>query len=233
MALYFFIIDHANHLGWPLRFGIPLDFASAAIGIKKMQTVSEYLKDLEKYGFIKIVTKSLNQHTANIIEIVATPKNGKALGKARGKADGEPQGKATVRHRAYNKTDETDELENTVTGIWEGVFSNAFASEWNSWLKYRKSQKKELKGESIQRNFNSLVKLSGRNEETAIAIIDQSISQGWTGLFELKNVTARPTQPTFNVFDKSATPPDPSWKWHYSPLPEQWKQVNNKLPGAL
>ena len=31
-----------------------------------------------------------------------------------------------------------------------------------------------------------LVKLSGNNEQTAIAILKQSIAKGWTGLFELK-----------------------------------------------
>lgn len=118
-----------------------------------------------------------------------------------------------------------DILEDEIEGskIWEGVFSNAFASEWNSWLKYRKTQKKELKGESIQRNFNSLVKLSGGNEKTAIAIIDQSISQGWTGLFELKNVTLTvPIEPTFDIYNKDICPGD-DWQWVYAPE-EKWEK---------
>jgi len=99
-------------------------------------------------------------------------------------------------HDKDTDTDTGTDKENEKENVWEGVFSNAFASEWATWVKFRKQIKKPLKGESEQRNFNNLVKLSGGNEQTAIAIIDQSIAQGWTGLFELKQSQPTTSQPT-------------------------------------
>lgn len=54
-----------------------------AIGIKKFQTYIRYFNDIVDWGFFRLVQKSTNQYSANIISLVsATPKNGKALDKA-------------------------------------------------------------------------------------------------------------------------------------------------------
>jgi len=82
-AIYFFAIDHCNRLGWKDKFGFPTQMAMDAIGIKKHQTYIRYLSDLIDWGFIKLIEKSKNQYSSNIISLVnAKPKNGKALGKA-------------------------------------------------------------------------------------------------------------------------------------------------------
>lgn len=82
-AIYFFAIEHCNRLGWKEKFGFPTQMTMDAIGIKKTQTYTDHLKDLVDYGFIKLVEKSTNQHSANIISLLtAMPKNGKALDKA-------------------------------------------------------------------------------------------------------------------------------------------------------
>lgn len=52
------------------------------------------------------------------------------------------------------------------------------------WIEYRKSIKKKLP--DIKKTFEQIVKLSGNNIEVAQKIIDQSIANGWQGLFELK-----------------------------------------------
>jgi len=82
-AIYFFAIEHCNRLGWRDKFGFPTQMAMDAIGIKKHQTYTKYLNDIVDWGFIKMVQKSKNQYSANIISLVcALPKNGKALDKA-------------------------------------------------------------------------------------------------------------------------------------------------------
>ena len=54
-----------------------------AIGIKKFQTYIRYFNDIVDWGFFRLVQKSTNQYSSNIISLVsATPKNGKALDKA-------------------------------------------------------------------------------------------------------------------------------------------------------
>ena len=82
-AIYFFAIEHCNRLGWKEKFGFPSQMTMDAIGIKKNQTYTRYFNELVDWGFFKLIQKSRNQYSANIISlIVAKPKNGKALGKA-------------------------------------------------------------------------------------------------------------------------------------------------------
>lgn len=82
-AIYFFAIEHCNRLGWKEKFGFPTQMAMDAIGIKKNQTYIRYFNDLVTWGFFKLIEKSKNQYSANIISLQsALPKNGKALDKA-------------------------------------------------------------------------------------------------------------------------------------------------------
>lgn len=83
VAIYFFAIEHCNRLGWRSKFGFPTQMAMDAIGIKKHQTYIRYFNDLVEWGFFKLVQKSQNQYSSNIISLISDlPKNGKALDKA-------------------------------------------------------------------------------------------------------------------------------------------------------
>lgn len=54
-----------------------------AIGIKKHETYIRYFNDIVEWGFFRMVQKSTNQYSANIISLIsAIPKSGKALDKA-------------------------------------------------------------------------------------------------------------------------------------------------------
>ena len=79
-AIYFFAIEHCNRLGWKNKFGFPTMMACDAIGIKKATTFIKYFNDLEDWGFIKVIQRSRNQYSANIISLIsAEPKKGEAL----------------------------------------------------------------------------------------------------------------------------------------------------------
>lgn len=82
-ALYFFAIEHCNRLGWKREFGLPTTMTMEAISIKSYNTYSKTFNELVKYGFFKLIEKSKNQYSANII---ALSKNDKALDKALDKA---------------------------------------------------------------------------------------------------------------------------------------------------
>ena len=83
VAIYFFAIEHCNRLGWKEKFGFPTTMAKDAIGISKHQTFIKYFNELVEWGWIKLIQKSTNQYSANIISLVnAMPKSGKALDKA-------------------------------------------------------------------------------------------------------------------------------------------------------
>lgn len=82
-ALYFFIIEHCNRLGWKEKFGLPMEMAKEAIGISNYRTYSKTFEDLVEWGFIIVHQKSKNQYSANIIAIA---QNAKANTKASTKA---------------------------------------------------------------------------------------------------------------------------------------------------
>lgn len=66
-------------------------------------------------------------------------------------------------------------------------FSEAFLDKWQLWKDYRWEQHKfKYKGViSEQARLMSLVTLSGGSEEKAVAIIMQSIENGWSGFWPL------------------------------------------------
>lgn len=75
----------------------------------------------------------------------------------------------------------------TTTGLAYPFESEAFIDAWLLWLEHRKEIKKPIKGKiSQQAALKKLGKLANGNEETAIAIIEQSLENNWRGLFQLK-----------------------------------------------
>jgi hypothetical protein len=83
IAIYSFIIEHCNRLGWKDKFGLPTGMTMEAVGIKNYRTFAKSFFDLVDWGFIKVIQKSKNQYSANVIAIVKNTKaNTKALTKA-------------------------------------------------------------------------------------------------------------------------------------------------------
>lgn len=82
-AMFFFAIEHCNRLGWKEKFGFPTTMVMDAIGIKSYKTFITTLNELVEWGFLKMVEKSKNQYSANIIALAFfTEANAKALTKA-------------------------------------------------------------------------------------------------------------------------------------------------------
>jgi len=82
-ALYFFIIEHCNRLGWKKKFGLPTTMAMEAIGIKSYNTYIKTFRELIDFEVIILHQKSTNQYSANVIELSNADK---ALDKALDKA---------------------------------------------------------------------------------------------------------------------------------------------------
>lgn len=64
-----------------------------------------------------------------------------------------------------------------------------FERAWQTWKRYKYEQHKFTYKSSVteQTALGNLARLSGGKELTALKIIEQSISNGWQGFFELKN----------------------------------------------
>jgi hypothetical protein len=82
-AMYFFIIEHCNRLGWKPKFGLPTQMTMDAIGISNYKTFAKTFKNLQDWGFIQLLQPSKNQYSTNVIALV---KNTKACTKAYTKA---------------------------------------------------------------------------------------------------------------------------------------------------
>jgi len=83
IAMYFFAIEHCNRLGWKQKFGFPTTMVMDAISIKSYNTFIKTLNDLVEFGFIKMIEKSKNQYSSNIIALsLNNNANNKALDKA-------------------------------------------------------------------------------------------------------------------------------------------------------
>jgi hypothetical protein len=91
----------------------------------------------------------------------------------------------------YNKEDNKGDKDTVQQQIWITRLpfgSEAFLKAWRSWVVYRKEMKKTLTDSSVQAQCKEFV-LWG--EAKSIASIEQSIKQGWQGLFEPKQVSGK------------------------------------------
>lgn len=83
ISVFFFAIEHCNRLGWKEKFGFPTTMVMDAIGVKSYTTYIKTLNELVDFGFIKMIEKSKNQYSSNIIAIPNIDKASvKALDKA-------------------------------------------------------------------------------------------------------------------------------------------------------
>lgn len=69
--------------------------------------------------------------------------------------------------------------------------SDAFASAWSQWGKHRREKRKNLTRSTIDKQLR---KLASMGEQKAIATIENSIEQGYTGLFPPNEKTEKQNQ---------------------------------------
>lgn len=68
------------------------------------------------------------------------------------------------------------------------------------WAEYRSKIKKKLP--DIEKTFSQILKLSNNNIEIAQKIIDQSIANGWQGLFEIKTINQNQYEPKLTASER-------------------------------
>lgn len=161
-ALYFFIIEHCNRLGWKEKFGLPMEMCKDAIGIKNYRTYIKTFNDLIEWGFIELVQKSKNQYSSNIIAIVKNTKaHTKALDKAMQKHSqkhSQKQGKSIVGiDKPYNK----DKPETRETFIYSEFYDLQISNSEKEVLE--NPEQKEL----FEKYINFVKWLFGKDEDNS------------------------------------------------------------------
>ena len=77
------------------------------------------------------------------------------------------------------------------------IFKTEFEKVLNEFYNFRQKLKKPIIDASKQKFLQSLSELSNQDESIAIKILNQSIANGWQGIFELKTQTNGKQQLTF------------------------------------
>jgi len=197
-AIYFYVIDQCNRLGWKDKFGLPSQMAMDALGIKKHETFIRYFNDLVAWGFIGMVQKSKNQYTANIITLKsAIPKKGKALDKAILGHRGKQTLGIGESNSSIDKPTTLNLKPKTIQGFDFSEFG-IFIPLVQKWIDYKNSRKENYKSQASLNAFvKILTKYSENKFENAENIIEQSMANNWAGIFKLK--------PEFNKFENKDT----------------------------
>jgi len=188
-ALYFFAIEHCNRLGWKQKFGLPTTMAKEAIGIKSYNTYINTLNELVEWGFIKMLEKSKNQYSSNII---ALSKFDKALDEA--------LDKALIKHTTKQSESTGESIDSIVkqetiepltTNNEQGVvyFPNEELNDcFSRWLQMCKEKRKEYSQSSIEA---IQMKLSRLGDDVAISQVNQSLEKGWKTLHAVDETPAK------------------------------------------
>lgn len=69
-ALYFYLVEVCNTLGWKKEFSISAKECMEGIGVSGYNTYKNAFDILCKHGFIKVVKKSCNHYQSNIITLL-------------------------------------------------------------------------------------------------------------------------------------------------------------------
>lgn len=185
-ALYSFMVEHCNRLGWKQKFGLPTTMAKDAIGIRSYNTYIQTLNDLVDFGFVEMLEKSKNQYSSNI---VALSKYDKALDKALDKARVKhytKQSESTIQSiSSIDKHITTIPLTNQQETNTPPAFSfyNSLISYGgdvqlvSDWLKVRKNKKLT----NTETALKSFLKEVDKSSVTINQVLKKCVENSWGG----------------------------------------------------
>lgn len=186
-ALYFFIIEHCNRLGWKYKFGLPSGMAKEAIGIRNYRTYVKTFNDLVEWDFIKLLEKSKNQYSSNIICLsLAHVKNTKAHTKALSKASIKHVQKQVQSIATIIRPNTKYLIPNTKYDFFDFTFEKIdpdLLIAFKKWIQYREEISKPFMSQlQIESEYENLLSMASFNNRHAIEIINRSIGSGWQNL---------------------------------------------------
>lgn len=186
VAIYMFAIEHCNRLGWKPKFGFPTQMTMDAIGIKNWRTYITAFNDLCDWGFFKLIEKSKNQYSANVIAIV---KNTKATTKA--------LSKASQKHiqKQVNSTVDINKLYNNITNkpinsrlqFALGENFDTIIKSFEKWKDYLAKQHDVILQDNEYTEQILLDAINRIGKDKIINAIDFSIVSNYKKIFEPKN----------------------------------------------
>lgn len=110
-------------------------------------------------------------------------KGGAPKGNKNAEKNNREQAKTTNIEENKKRKEKKEKREYTQSAFGFPFLSLEFKTVWGEWEQFRKELKKTVTPSTAKKQLKFL---GGRPENEAIEIINQSITNGWTGLFDLK-----------------------------------------------
>jgi len=187
-AIYFFSIEHCNRLGWMSKFGLPTEMVKSAIGVHSYNTYIDALNDLVEWGFIKMIQKSKNQYSSNII---ALSNFDKATTKA--------LDKAMIKH-STKQGESIDSINKQINKEQENKETSDFDLAFESFIEMRTKGKNTITDRAIELIKMKLNKLAPEDEAKKILILNQSVMNNWKDVYDLKKESKIDNEPHWKSF---------------------------------
>lgn len=138
------------------------------------------------YGTKQTIITICNYESYNTV----SKKEGQPSGQGKGYPPGQVEGQSRDK---YNK-DKKEYIEKIISLFPSfsefdlNFITKDFADAFTLWLEYKKDRRESYKSDkSLKICFNNLVKLSNNDPAIAVQVVENSIGNNYSGLFELKN----------------------------------------------
>ena len=201
IALYFYLLDSCNNGRWENPFPWTTKKIMSELGLKE-DTITRAKRRLKSVGLIDFDTVQGSKFSQYFF--LNLPKKSASIGENGSnfrETSAELPQKYPKKSASFDFTPIIDKKDKnkdkeTPTPFLVLPFENEeFKAAWQQWLNYRIEIKKPYRSKlSIPKALEDLVKKSKNNYKTAIAILNQSIANGWTGFFELKDEKKSPVE---------------------------------------
>ena len=117
-------------------------------------------------------------------------KKGQPSGQGKGHPPGQVEGQSRDKYNK-NKKEYIEKIISLFPSFSEfdlNFITKDFADAFTLWLEYKKDRRESYKSDkSLKICFNNLVKLSNNDPAIAVQVVENSIGNNYSGLFELKN----------------------------------------------
>ena len=117
-------------------------------------------------------------------------KEGQPSGQGKGHPPGQVEGQSRDKYNK-NKKEYIEKIISLFPSFSEfdlNFITKDFADAFTLWLEYKKDRRESYKSDkSLKICFNNLVKLSNNDQAIAVQVVENSIGNNYSGLFELKN----------------------------------------------
>ena len=195
--LFFKLLEINNKLGWKNDFKYPNARLEGDLGTRPKNLIQARQRLID-FGVISY--KKGTTRDAGIYRILSsegvTKESNKESNKGNNKGSNTEVIRETIRG-TLNRQDKDNTIKSTTNVVpkksEKPIFSLDFIDDENfkklfeEWLDYRRAIKKPYKSQqSVEACFKQLQNLGGFRIETCRAVIEQSIANGYQGLFELK-----------------------------------------------